>query len=375
MTEGLFIGLMSGTSADAVDAALVRIKPDQTIQFIAGLSRPHPETLRTRLLDLNVSASLSLCQFGDLDNEVAEAFADTALTLLRDNKVSANQITAIGSHGQTIAHQPDRPRPFTLQIGNPSLIAIRCAIDTVADFRRADIAAGGTGAPLVPAFHQQVLASASLDRVVVNLGGIANVTILDRANPSTGGFDTGPANTLMDLWHRKHKNAPYDVNGNWSRSGAVIPELLHSMLADPYFRRTPPKTTGPDYFNEPWLDARLCLQKAYKPEDVQATLCELTTRTIADAVKSRLESSEVVLCGGGCHNDAIVSGLIRNLGTGYRVTTTAEFGVDPDYCEAIAFAWLACRTLRKQSGNLPSVTGADQKVVLGGLFSGRKPTD
>ena len=296
----------------------------------------------------------------------ARVFADAALALLREANVAPNTITALGSHGQTVCHRPSGPLPFTLQLGDPNVIAERTGIVTVADFRRADVAAGGQGAPLLPALHAAVLADPATPRAILNLGGIANLTLLVPGKPVLG-FDTGPANCLMDAWSLRVRGTPRDEGGAWARSGRVDAGLLQRLMDDPYFALPPPKSTGREYFNLDWLDARLPGNLA--PEDVQATLLQLSAHSIAVALRNGApEIREVYACGGGVHNGALMDALRAAL-PGVKVDTSAALGLDPDFVEAVGFAWLARARLENVPGNLPSVTGARGPRVLGAVYA------
>ena len=364
-----YIGLISGTSMDAIDAALVDLSERLPV-VKARHSSPIPPKLRERLAAATVGDKLTLAQFADLDVRLGHLFADAALGLLEQSGTSPEQVRAIGSHGQTVFHRPDGPNPTSIQIGDPNIIAERTGISVVADLRRRDLAAGGQGAPLVPALHEAVFRRSDRHRVVVNIGGIANVTLLP-ANPLTriSGFDTGPGNTLMDAWIKKQQRKNQDDRGRWAASGGVNEALLARMLKEPYFRKAPPKSTGREYFNLAWLENHLKRHKTRLPgKHVQATLCELTARTIRDAVvKHAPHTQEVLVCGGGVHNLALMLRLQLLLGD-IRVVSTEDFNVDPDFVEAVAFAWLAKRTVSGRTGNLPSVTGARNEVVLGGVY-------
>jgi len=369
----LYLGLISGTSMDGVDAALAEVDAGGCSVKHAQ-SRPYADALRSQLFEIvNDPDHCNLDQLGRLDTEVGEAFATVAVNVLRDAGVAATQLTAIGSHGQTIRHQPHGEHPFTWQVGNPHLIAERTGITTVADFRRRDVAAGGEGAPLMPAFHQTVLASPWENRAVINIGGIANLTWLPHATPVIG-FDTGPGNCLMDGWASRHLGAAFDRDGHWAANGHTHAELLARLLAEPFLAAEAPKSTGRELFNLPWLERQLkALGNTVKPEDVQATLCELTARSIADACRRLGGPQRVLLCGGGSHNHELRRRLEMQL-PGVPVDTTAVFGLDPDYVEATGFAWLAFRTLGGLSGNLPAVTGAQHSVILGAIHPGRAVT-
>lgn len=316
-------------------------------------------------------AALDLDAWGRLDVEIGHQFADATLQLLQQSGTPAMAVRAIGSHGQTLRHRPGGEFPFTLQVGDPSVIAERCRIDVVADFRRADVAAGGQGAPLLPALHAMLLAAPDRTRVVLNLGGIANITVLT-ADGRVRGFDTGPANGLLDAWCQHHQGKPFDRDGAFAASGWVHQGLLDAMLADPYFALPPPKSTGREYFHLDWLAARLPVV-SLPPADVQATLLELTARSVAAAVvQYATAADEVLACGGGVHNGA----LMRRLGELLAPRTlgsTAEHGIDPDFLEATAFAWLARQRLLNLPGNLPAVTGARGPRVLGAIYSAPRP--
>jgi anhydro-N-acetylmuramic acid kinase len=297
-------------------------------------------------------------------------FAQAAIALLQHADVSPDKVSAIGSHGQTIRHEPRAPFPYSLQIGNPNVIAEITGITTVADFRRYDIAAGGEGAPLVPAFHNEVFRSPDHDRVVVNIGGIANITLLpgDRNSPVLG-FDTGPGNVLMDGWCERHLGAVFDNDGQWCASGNIHAGLLDALSTHSYFDLEPPKSTGREDFNLQWLDTILretALSPA--PQDVQATLCELTAWSISKAIHTYASRArEVLVCGGGAHNRILMQSLKVHL-QDIALHSTEQFGIPPDWVESAAFAWIAKQTLSGRPGNLPSVTGAKYSVVLGGIY-------
>ena len=362
-----FIGLMSGTSMDGIDAVVVRFDK-QDAQLLASLEHPYPAPLHQKLLQaMRDPESCNVDDVGTLDRQVGISFRDAALAVMAETGLVAADIAAIGSHGQTLRHRPDAPTPYSLQIGDPATIAVGTGITTVADFRRADIAAGGQGAPLVPPFHQWLFGRSGSPRVILNIGGIANITVLGDGNKVPLGFDTGPGNTLLDGWIQANLNKPYDREGAWAASGRVEPSLLQALFADDYFRLSPPKSTGFEHFNLEWL--RQHGAGDYAPVDVQATLAELSARTIAAAIDEHAATAETVLvCGGGFHNDDLLQRLRQYL-PGRPVLSTAEEGLHPDWVEATAFAWLAMRTLNNQSGNLPSVTGAGRKLVLGAIHS------
>jgi anhydro-N-acetylmuramic acid kinase len=362
-----FIGLMSGTSMDGIDAALVDFTatlPD----IISTHSHKYPAVLQRQLeAALELEAPLP-ADLAAIDAAVGEAFAAATSELLSKAGVVPANVIAIGSHGQTIRHEPDAPEPYSLQIGNPDIIAMRTGIDVIADFRRADIEAGGQGAPLVPAFHRAVFASDTEDRVILNIGGIANITILmTEATTPVSGFDTGPGNTLMDSWTRQHLQATMDNNGEWAARGQLDQALLGDMLTDPYFSAAPPKSTGREYFNPDWL-SRYTAQHCASANNIQTTLCELTAQTIAMAIQTHAGSVDrLIVCGGGAHNDHLMDRLAANM-PGLAMESTAAYGVMPDWVEAAAFAWLAKQQLAGTPGNIPAVTGASRAVSLGQLF-------
>jgi anhydro-N-acetylmuramic acid kinase len=364
--SALYIGLISGTSADGIDAALVRFEQDRP-QLVAALTHPWPDDLRARILAVAQDETrLDLDAYGRLDVAIGACFADAASRLLDASGTSAAHVRAIGSHGQTLRHRPHGEHPFTLQVGDPSVIAERCRIDVVADFRRADVAAGGQGAPLLPAVHAMLLGSPGRTRVVLNLGGIANITVLG-ADGRVFGFDTGPANGLMDAWCLRHRGEAFDRDGAFAREGTVDGDLLAALLADPYFALPPPKSTGREHFHLAWLD-RHAQAARLRPADVQATLLELSARSVADAIERHApDAVDVLACGGGVHNGALMARLAALLAP-RAVRSTAGEGVDPDYLEATAFAWLARQRLLGRPGNLPAVTGARGPRVLGAIY-------
>lgn len=363
----LYLGLMSGTSADGIDVALARFAP--ALEVIAARTYPCPESVRSRVLALARSeASVTLDALGTLDVELGEAFAAAALALLREAGIEPGAVAALGSHGQTLCHRPRLAHPFTLQIGDPSVIAERTRITTIADFRRADVAAGGEGAPLLPALHAALLADPATPRAVLNLGGIANLTLLVPGAPVRG-FDTGPANCLLDAWAQHAQGTPRDEDGAWARGGRVDEALLARLLADPYFAAPPPKSTGREVFNLDWLAPQLPPAPALAPRDVQATLLQLSARSIAAALHASAPGvRELYACGGGVHNGALMDALAQAL-PGVGVQTTAALGLDPDFVEAIGFAWLARARLAGMPGNLPAVTGARGPRLLGALYA------
>lgn len=355
---------------DAVDAVLAEIDP-AGFRMLAARTVGLPAPLVARLRPLAIPGTRpegefdAIDELGELDGLVGELFAGAALGLLEESGVAHSSVRAIGSHGQTLRHRPRATRPFTLQIGDPNIIAARTGIPVVADFRRRDMALGGQGAPLVPAFHAAVFAAADERRAVLNLGGVANLTLLDPGQPVTG-FDTGPANGLMDAWTRRHLGRAFDDGGAWAATGRVSAPLLDALLAHPFLALAPPKSTGPEDFTPAWLDALVTRVGEAAPEDVQATLCEFTAASVAAALAAA-PPQRLILCGGGVHNGQLLARLAARLPQA-RIESSAAHGVDPDHVEAAAFAWLAARTLAGLDGNVPSVTGAARPAVLGATW-------
>jgi anhydro-N-acetylmuramic acid kinase len=366
----LFLGLISGTSADGIDAALVRFADGSEharCELVAGRTYRWEDAMRARLVHLGQGGDCtSLDEFGALDVQAARAFADAATALLADAGVAASEVRAIGSHGQTLRHRPEAAVPFTLQVGDGNLIAERTGITTVADFRRRDVAAGGHGAPLLPALHAALVSAPGESRAVLNLGGIANLTLLP-AHGDVRGFDTGPANALLDAWCERHTGAAFDAEGAFAARGGVDDALLETLRAEPWFALPPPKSTGREQFHLAWLEARLGTG-ARAAQDVQATLLELTAASVADALRAtQPDTARVLVCGGGVHNPRLLQRIAARL-PGMIVESTAAHGVDPDLVEAMGFAWLARQTLASRPGNLPSVTGARGPRVLGAIY-------
>ncbi len=362
---GFYLGLMSGTSMDAIDAALVDFNVSP-LRIFATSATAFDLELKRRIANILDSAdSVPLDEVGQIDVELARAFSQAALTLVRDAGLSTGRVTAIGSHGQTLRHCPDLPTPFTWQIGDPNTLTELTDITVVADFRRRDVAAGGQGAPLLPVFHDQVFRSDDEDRVIANLGGIANVTVLRRGTTVTG-FDTGPANRLLDAWISLHRGKDFDAGGAWAGAGHCDDTLLEQLLDEPYLSSPPPKSTGRELFNMPWLNSKLGLNSR-RPEDVQATLQQFTAATVAAAVHQHAPGAALYLCGGGAHNAGLLDALARLVAPN-PVATTAALGLDPDYVEAVAFAWFARRTLDGLTSSAGSVTGADGARILGGVY-------
>jgi anhydro-N-acetylmuramic acid kinase len=367
----LYLGLISGTSADGVDVALASFDPAPRLH--AAQTTPYAEDLRRRILGLaQGDGRIALDELGALDVEIAQNFANAANLLLHRERVAPATIKAIGSHGQTVRHRPRQQPPYTLQLGDANVIAELTGITTVADFRRRDVAACGQGAPLAPAFHAALLPHDACTRVVLNLGGIANITILRgaSADPPLIGFDTGPASCLLDAWARQHLGQAFDTDGAFAARGRVDAGLLLRLLDDPHFAMPPPKSTGREIFHLDWLYPRL-QDLTLTPADVQATLVALSARSIADAVRAHAgDTREVLVCGGGVHNPVLMQALAAELAP-IPVASTRVRGIDPDFVEAMLFAWLAReRIAGRVVENLRAVTGASGARVLGGVYFG-----
>lgn len=354
----LYIGLMSGTSADGINAVAVNFIQKKP-KLVGSLYHEYPLEFRRKILALYHPGADEITRLAELDVKIAHEFANVTNQLLKQFSLPSSSIRAIGSHGQTIRHHPEKN--FTLQIGDPNIISAKTGIITIADFRRRDLAWGGQGAPLVPAFHQAIF-SAHTNRAIVNIGGIANITIL-KPNEPVLGFDTGPGNSLLDYWIEKQLNRRYDHHGEWAATGSCNFDLLESFLKDDYFKLPAPKSTGRHYFNEHWLSKHFLAK--IKPADIQATLVELTAKSIIRALP--FKQGEVLICGGGAHNQYLMTRL-KQLGDTLTIDSTEKFGVHPDWVEAMAFAWLAKQTMENKPGNIPEVTGASQATVLGGIY-------
>ncbi len=362
----LYIGVMSGTSMDGVDTALVEIKENQ-VRLIAHDDYPMPGEVKQALLSVCTGQSTNLKTIGELDHQLGHLFADAILQLLDKSGYSAGQIRAIGNHGQTVFHQPTGEYPFTTQLGDANIIAVKTGIDTVADFRRKDMALGGQGAPLVPAFHKSIFSMQGSATVVLNIGGIANISVLHPELP-VNGYDTGPGNMLMDAWCEKHTGQGFDKNARFALQGTVNQALLEQLMREPYLTLPAPKSTGRELFNINWLQSRLANHQL-NAEDVQRTLCEYSALTIANEVEKFTcgTAPQLLVCGGGARNPLLMQRL-ADLLPDWHVTTTNEKGVDSDYMEAMAFAWLAQRRIHGLPSNLPEVTGASRLASLGVLY-------
>jgi anhydro-N-acetylmuramic acid kinase len=360
--NGLYIGLISGTSRDGLDAALVRFEDDRP-KLLQARCTPYPASLRSELDDLLATGLRPGPErVTPLDLSLGEFFAAEALALLRDNDVKPEAVTAIGSHGQTVWHEPGGNPPVSLQLGNGAIIAAVTGVTTVTSFRTADLLAGGQGAPLAPLLHRQLFAREDKALAVLNLGGISNLTCI-AADGSVTGFDCGPANCLMDGWIKRHQGLEFDADGQWAASGKVLPKLLERFLQEPYFALEPPKSTGLELFNPAWLDQAI-QGSDYAPEDVQRTLAELTVRTVADCFGSSNGFGQLLVCGGGVHNGFLMDLLADRL-PGLSLASTASLGVSPDWVEAILFAWLARERLQERAQDTRAITGAGKPVLLG----------
>jgi anhydro-N-acetylmuramic acid kinase len=362
VTPAFYVGLMSGTSLDGVDAALVDFS-DGMPRVVRHAHQPFDDRLRTELLALTASGADEIGRAAVLGNELARRYAAAIALVLGGSGIERREVLAVGCHGQTLRHRPDLG--YSVQIGNAALLAELTSLRVVADFRSRDIAAGGQGAPLAPAFHAAVFASRDEDRAVLNLGGIANLSLLSR-DGGVRGFDTGPANCLMDLWAAQHLGMPCDRDGAWASGGAVIEPVLARMLEDPYFNKPPPKSTGRDAFGSAWLHRRI--PSGAVERDVQATLLELTARSTAGALRlAGFDAQRVIVCGGGARNRALMQRL-ETLFAPAPVESSDRHGLDAQQLEAVAFAWLAMQAVSQRPANLPEVTGARGPRVLGAIY-------
>lgn len=357
------IGLMSGTSLDGIDAVLAQFTDDNP-KLIAKHYLPFSSELKQQLLQLQHPIDNELHLSHLVANTLSRHYAESVDILLNESGYQSASITAIGCHGQTIRHRPECG--YTVQIVNAALLAELTKITVVSNFRSRDIAAGGQGAPLVPAFHAKVFANDNISRAIVNIGGISNLTYLGSRQKTVLGFDCGPGNMLMDFWVGKHINQAYDHNGEWALQGKCIPELLDAFLQEPFFHMPPPKSTGRDLFHPQWLNTYLQPYQKNRPEDIQATLLSLTTHSITKAIGNYPDIEEVYLCGGGANNMAIL-GQLKKLLPCCKISTTNDLGISIDAVEALAFAWLTHQTLQKKTGNLPLVTGAQGCRILGDI--------
>jgi anhydro-N-acetylmuramic acid kinase len=391
MSQQYYIGLMSGTSADAIDGVIIRIDDNQ-VSLVNTHTLSIPTVIKSLIFDLAISGENEIEKIRYLDYELAQLFSQISLELCQNSNINTSDIQAIGSHGQTVRHYPppikspsqqfasdgasvraySSPQGYTLQIGDPNIIVQQTDITVVTDFRRRDIAAGGHGAPLAPAFHSAVFRSSEKSRIILNTGGIANITYLSASNHSSNdnviGFDTGPANGLMDAWCQLHLRQHYDEAGRWAASGKMHQELLTQLLKHPYFALQAPKSTGRETFNISWVKQLLDVQnQKLSAADVQATLTELSAVTMAAEINKIDAMAEIYICGGGAHNTYFCERLKQHLSSN-RFSTTEVLGIHPDWVEAAAFAWLAHRAINQLPGNLPSVTGAAEAVISGGIY-------
>jgi len=368
MSRELYAGVMSGTSLDGVDVVVADFAPGNgaCCETLGAAHVAYPTMLRDELLALQTPGTSELARAGAAANMLAELYADGIARALHHAKLRPEDIAAVGVHGQTLRHRPERG--WTLQLNNPARVAERAGMAVVADFRSRDVAAGGQGAPLVPAFHAALFGRPDRHRVIVNIGGIANITDLPPGGPVSG-FDTGPGNVLSDQWCARNRGDPFDAHGEWAATGTVIPQLLERLLDEPFFHEAPPKSTHRDKFNIAWLTERLQAAGLKRDgADVQATLVALTARTIADAVRRyAATSTEVLVCGGGANNRTLMRDLAAELAP-RSVSSTATEGVPVEHVEALAFAWLAREALAGRPGNLPAVTGAKGPRVLGAIY-------
>jgi len=369
MSAQLFVGLMSGTSLDGVDGVLAEFA-DGKPRLLESCYCAFTPDLRTELLTLQSPGGDEIRREALAANLLVDVYTDCVVQLLLRAGMTPGQVKAVGCHGQTVRHNP--LQGYTRQTNNPALLAERCGIDVIADFRSRDVAAGGHGAPLVPAFHRAVFGVEGRVRVVANVGGMSNISILDGLNEKVIGFDTGPGNVFLDLWAAQHLGQPFDAGGHWAAGGAVLPRMLATMLAEPFFAAAPPKSTGRDLFDHVWLLRQLAAFPQAAPQDVQATLCALTAQTLADAIVTHAAGAqEVYVCGGGAYNTALLRGLQHELATRgslAMVSSTDVLGIAPNHVEALAFAWLAERFTARRPGNLPTVTGARGPRILGALY-------
>ena len=365
--EGYYIGVMTGTSGDGLDIALVNINRSQTLQFVSSETIPFSPQLREKLIELSTPSANEIEKLGQCDTELGNFIGHSIMSFLEGRNLSTKRIVAIGSHGQTIRHRPPsdgNPFPFTLQIGNPFLINEITGIKTIADFRRRDVALNGQGAPLVPPFHESIFREKAPKSIILNIGGISNVTIL---GINMTGFDTGPGNCLMDAWIMQKQNLFYDEFGEWASSGKVHEPFFKSLRDDPFFSKSPPKSTGREYFNLKWAEGKFDGFKELDEKDVQTTFCELTATTIISEIeKLSSTATEIIVCGGGRLNKYLISRL-EELGDKH-ISLSEEYSIDGDYIEAAAFAWLAFNKLNDLSIDWPPVTGASKSGKLGVVF-------
>jgi len=361
----IYIGLMSGTSADSIDCAILDLSSEE-IKILGCKNFEIPKDLKADIIQSSQSKKIEQGLIDNLNFKMAEVLVDSVKDIITDLNIEIEDIKAIGSHGQTIKHEPRSEIPYTLQIGDPQKISNDLNIKTVGNFRHDDIKAGGEGAPLTPIFHEKVFGKDKKKKVIVNIGGITNITALD--HPEVIGFDTGPGNCLMDCWSRENNVGNYDNKGSWASSGTVNQSLLETMMADEYFSRKYPKSTGPDYFNHEWIKENILKSsKKISPEDVQATLLQVTVLSLIESINLlNLSNKNIYLCGGGVHNEFLCNEISKQ--SKAKVNTTLDLGIDPDYVEAICFGWLAKQRIENKNFNLNKVTGSKGEVYLGRIY-------
>ena len=366
--EGLFLGLMSGTSVDSIDSALVNIY-GENFELLESGTAPIKKDLKQRIFEAVNASEISNVAINDLDIELGKAFGVAALHLLEKTSLDSADIFAIGSHGQTIKHAPNEINPYSLQVGSPEEIARITNIRTVANFRKADILAGGQGAPLAPLFHKFIFKKNKISEgVIINIGGICNLTNINEIDEDIIAYDCGPGNCLIDVWNRSYNKGEFDAKGSWASSGNFIPQLLEVMLYDSFFRALPPKSSGTDYFNLKWIQQKISVCKGdFSPKDVQATLVELTVQVIFNELRRlNILEEKIYICGGGIHNTFLINRLEKIVKN--SIFSTSSLGIDPDFLEASCFAWLAKERLKRKRFDLSKITGSKQKVLLGEVW-------
>ncbi len=359
----LLIGLMSGTSMDGIDAALVDVESNT---LASGMTYPYSDQVKSNLTRVLNSETVSLEQLCQLNTLIGRDFASAVHSLLETSHKRPSEVVAVGSHGQTIVHDATVVIPYTLQLGCAHTIAELTGIPVVADFRTRDLVIGGQGAPFAPLYHQVLFGDTKSSQAIVNIGGISNVTYL-KDGIAIAGYDVGPGNCLLDRWINQHLNVPFDQDGQWAATGIVLEELLAALLSDPYFALSPPKSLGKEYFSDPWLSTYL--KPEFEPQDVQATLVALTAAAIAnDLKKSPFQAKRLVLCGGGTHNHALQHELTRQL-PGLNILSSQKVGIDPDYIEAMMFAWLADKAMNRVPLDFGLITGAKRQAIYGAMYA------
>ncbi|MFC3152432.1 anhydro-N-acetylmuramic acid kinase [Litoribrevibacter euphylliae] len=371
MASELYLGAMSGTSLDGLDIVLCDFNSKDNILLASHFS-PFPKELKSTLYDLSHDETVAINHLYETEQRYSEFCASVVNQFIEQHAIQKLSIKALGLHGQTIRHEPKIPNRFTVQIGDWSKVAALTDITTIGDFRRKDLALGGEGAPLVPPFHQAIFQHPENARIVMNIGGISNITALTPEQQPLG-YDTGPGNALLDFWYSKHQSGHYDNQGQWARQGRIIPEILNKLLNEPYFKQAAPKSTGRELFNPEWLTQKLSANSSdssfeIAPVDLQATLTELTAITTTNEIKQQLTAGEVFICGGGWKNSYLIERIETLLGSSYQVSSTETLGIHPDWVEACAFAWLASNTLNRRDSHQSSTTGASRDAILGGIY-------